>query len=154
MKDWKDVANSKLNIEEGKYFVSEDGDVRTASKKPKKSVKDVRGREMVVLETADGDSVATYISDLLTQLFDAPDADNFNENALANSKGSTRRGSYHKVEIVNTDTNQVFKNYSDVVKAFGFSYDEFYNAFYTKKSDSIEFKGYHFEKRSISSEDR
>ena len=137
-----DVAeNNEFGIEPGKVFINRDGQLRTASKKPKKTIEDTRGREMVVLSCS-GVDTAVYVSDLLTAIFDAPDADNFNEAAL---KAAANRQKAPKRIIKNTDTDETFKSFAACCTHYGFNYDQFYNAFYTKKANKITFKGQNFE---------
>ena len=139
---WVDVAeNNEFGIEPGKVFINQEGQLRTASKKPKKTIVDTRGREMVVLN-CNGVDTAVYVSDLLTAGFGAPDADNFNEDAL---KAAANRQKSPKRIIRNADTNETFKSFAACCTHYGFNYDQFYNAFYTKKATRITYRGQNFE---------
>lgn len=145
LKSWRTIEGH-----EGRYQISNEGTIRTASKKLKKLIKDTRGRDMVVL-----DDVAYYVSDLHAEAFGTGvDPDNFNERALeaAISSKSTRRKKSDKYiirEIVFEDelgreTYNDFSSFSAAAKMYGYNYDKFYNAFYTGKKDSIVFEGRKF----------
>lgn len=152
--NWIDVATlieAGTSIEAGKYFISEEGVVRTASKKSKKLIKDSRGYDMVVLENVDGTSVAYYILDLLAQGFEGhEDMDLFNLKALEAAKNSsTKSVRKSKVIIKHVESGEEFTSYSSAAKAFGFNYDKFYNAFYLSEHDTIEFDNMLFEKKVV-----
>lgn len=146
---WMDVTEGTINfgIEANKYFINQDGQIRTASKKAKKTIVDTRGREMVVVNcNGASNDTAIYVSDLLTSCFGTPDADNFNEKAIEEAKRAGSGPRRPKCRIVRVDNNQEYKSVAAAAKAFGFNYDKFYNAFYTKGVTTIVFEGITFKK--------
>lgn len=132
-----DIALTEVDfgVAEGKYFIADNGVVKTASKKVKKTIKDTRGYDMVVVETTDGESVAIYIADLMTAAFGVEDQDMFNEKKLKEAKTRTasKAGKRSKFRITCKDTGEEFKSFASAAVASGINYDKFYNAFYTKK---------------------
>lgn len=145
---WKDVATDMVSamwgVVEGKYFINEDGKVRTASKKPKKTVLDTRGNEMVVLDTNSGGQVAIYIADLLTAVHGAENQDMFNERKLAAAQsGSTRRTSKRPHLVIKEGPEDLvggeFKSFAAAARDLQIGYDKFYNTFYTKGLKEAKF---------------
>lgn len=134
--EWRDIPGF-----EGRYQVSNFKGIRTASKKPKKLIQDIRGYSMVVI-----DDTAYYVDSLHARAFDITQPDMFNEVALQAAK--SRRTSTHKSKyvIVDKQTREEFKSFSAVSKVYGFNYDKFYNTFYTNNVTEVEFEGHKFEK--------
>ena len=153
------------------YEVNEEGKVRNIkTKKYKTIISDMKGNQMVVLPdelSEDKASVAIYIKDLLFDYFGIEvEADSEDERirdremretmeyvkeleakiAELEEKGSVSKPR-KKVTIVDLATGHEYKGYVAAAKAFGFSYDKFYNAFYDSKKKEIEFGGMQFLKR-------
>lgn len=140
-------------IAAGKYFIADNGVVKTASKKVKKVVLDTRGNEMVTLDTEAGATVAVYIADLLRDAFNYDDKDLFNEKALAAAKsGKGRQTRSSKVTVQNTATGQIFNSFAQAARDAGCNYDKFYNAFYTKGLTSAKIDGVTYSLISAESE--
>lgn len=109
MKDlrcWKDILGF-----EGRYQMTEAGDIRTASKKPKKTIVDRRGKGVVVI-----DDVAYYIDELVAQTF-----------GISTAASSHSRSKY---KICREDNGEEYPSISAAAKANNFNYDKFYNLFY------------------------
>lgn len=132
-----DIALTEVDfgVAEGKYFITDTGVVKTASKKVKKTVVDIRGREMVVLDTEDG-GVAVYVSDLMTAAFGVEDADNFNLKALEAAK-SAKKGNVgsrrSKFRLLCVEDDTTYRSFAEAARSVDSNYDKFYNTFYTKK---------------------
>lgn len=152
-----DIALTEVDfgVEEGKYYITDTGVVKTASKKVKKTISDTRGREMVVLETEDG-GVAVYVSDLMTAAFGLEDADNFNLKKLEAAKsarhtsGSSRRS---KFRLHCVEDEKAYASFAEAARSVGSNYDKFYNTFYTKRLTSAVVNGKTFNLISNSSEE-
>ena len=164
---WKDITGF-----DGKYQIAHDGAIRTGSGKAKKTIKDVRGREMVVLN-----DVAFYVSDLVHKEFGGDHLDKSlrDEEALCKADATIKmlkkrlgiaeaknfrlnddmeklKAQLAKVSapkrprliIKNVDSGEEFSGYAACAKACGFNYDKFYNAFYTSGQETITFEGQTF----------
>lgn len=144
-----------FGVEEGKYYITDTGVVKTASKKVKKTISDTRGREMVVLDTVDG-GVAVYVSDIMTAAFGLEDADNFNLKKLEAAKsarsasGSSRRSKF-RLHCVEDD--KTYASFAEAARSVGSNYDKFYNTFYTKRLTSAVVNGKTFNLISNNSEE-
>lgn len=135
-----DIALTEVDfgVEEGKYFITDTGVVKTASKKVKKTIVDMRGLEMVVLDTTDG-GVAVYVSDLMTAAFGTEDADNFNLKKLEAAKSARRTGGSarrSKFRLHCVEDNKTYESFAEAARSVGSNYDKFYNTFYTKRLTS------------------
>lgn len=127
------LTERDFGIAEGKYFITDTGVVKTASKKVKKTIEDIRGREMVVFERTDGSSVAIYVSDIMTAAFGTPDADNFNELKIAKSSYTSGSRSHRsKFHLLCVEENKTYKSFAAAARSVNSNYDKFYNIFYTK----------------------
>ena len=130
------------------YEVNELGKVRSiTTKKYKKTVHDLLGRELVVLYEPDGYATCWYIEDLLAVVF----GPNEGQTAIVKSPELVQLMPEPEVvpvkkinkrckKIQCIDTGEVFASYSACAKHFGFNYDKFYDTYKAKGT----FQGYTF----------
>ena len=133
------------------YEINEAGKVRSVStKKYKKSVNDLLGRELVVLYEDNGYARCWYIEDLLAVTFGPHEG----QTAIVKSdelvklmpesrvSESSNKKDKRKKSIRCIETGQVFKSYTECAKYFKFNYDKFY---YQVKYNHNPYGGYTFE---------
>ena len=157
---WKDIPQFA-----GRYQVSQDGLIRTKSKKLKKTIQDTRGLSVVVL-----DDTVYYTEQLAYEAFKTPYPDVFNQQKVYNLENEVRdlEAKLESVEksvshrgrkryiIKEIDDGREFKSYTECAIWYGFEYDQIYNAFYNSKNTAdengtlvVKFKGHTFARTEI-----
>lgn len=148
-RQWADIKGF-----EGRYQVSDDGNIRSVStKKLKKLIKDDSDRSVVVL-----DDVAYVVNKLVCESFNIPstldDRDAIiselrseiaNLKAILESESrKSSRATKYKIRCEDDDTT--FNSFAAVARYYHLNYDAIYNAFYVGKKNDVIFEGKHFKK--------
>ncbi len=144
---WKDVVGF-----EDRYQISDEGSIRTPSKKAKKAISDSHGNSVVILDDivyrVDELVSAAFNTTMVSDSSDQLQVDQLKqriaelESALASQSATSHRSKY---TIYSEDDTQ-YASFAKAASAYGFNYDKFYNAFYYSKESEVVFEGIKFRK--------